>query len=117
MMTARTEVFVATPAGVRRGVRVRRSLVSPRTRELLAVVATGALLVGAVLFYVFQHIQVVRLGYEVARLRRERAVLLDQEKALTLEVGRLRAVKRVEEVARGRLGMVTPAPGQVTVVR
>ena len=81
------------------------------------MVAMVALLVGAVLSYVFQHIQVVRLGYEVAGLRRDRAALLEQEKALTLEAARLRAVKRVEEVARGRLGMVTPAPGQVTVVR
>ena len=116
-MTAHTEVLAGTPAGVRPSAQARRSLVSARTRELLATVATLALLVGAVLSYVFQHIQVVRLGYQVEGLRGERAALLEQEKTLTLEAARLRAVKHVEEVARGRLGMVSPAPGQVTVVR
>ncbi len=116
-MTAHSQVLAGAAAGVRPGVQDRRSLFSARTRELVAMVATLALLVGAVLSYVFQHIQVVRLGYEVAGLRQDRAALLEQEKALTLEAARLRAVKRVEEVARGRLGMVTPAPGQVTVVR
>lgn len=116
-MTARTEVLVGAAAGARAEVRPRRPPVSARTRELLAMVATVALLVGAVLFYVFQHIQVVRLGYEVERLRLEQAALLEQGKALSLEAAGLRAVKRVEEVARGRLGMVAPVPGQVTVVR
>jgi cell division protein FtsL len=116
-MTAHTEVLVGTAAGAPARVRARRSLVSARTRELLALLATGALLVGVVLFYVFQHIQVVRLGYEVERLRGERAALVEQGKVLTLEAARLRAVKRVEEGARGGLGMVTPAPGQIIVVR
>ncbi len=116
-MTAHTEVLVGTSAGAAAGVQARPGLLSARTRELLASLATGILLVGAVLFYVFQHIQVVRLGYEVERLRRERAALVEQGKVLTLEAAGLRAVKRVEEVARNELGMVTPAPGQVIVVR
>ncbi|HEY7675747.1 MAG TPA: cell division protein FtsL [Candidatus Methylomirabilis sp.] len=116
-MTAHTQVLVGTAAGVPARVRPRRPLASARTRDLLALLATGALVVGVVLSYVFQHIQVVRLGYEVERLRGERAALVEQGKVLTLEVGRLRAVKRVEEVARGELGMVTPAPGQIIVVR
>jgi cell division protein FtsL len=116
-MTTRAEVLAGTPAGAPAYVLARRPFVSARTRELLALLATGALLVGAVLFYVFQHIQVVRLGYEVERLRGERSVLVEQGRALTLEAARLRAVKRVEEVARGELGMVTPAPGQIVVVR
>ncbi len=116
-MTVRSEVLIGTAAGARARVRARAPLMSARTRELLALLATGALLVGVVLFYVFQHLQVVHLGYEVERLRRERAALAEQEKILTLEVARLRAVKRVEGLARGGLGMVTPAPGQVVVVR
>ena len=116
-MTARGEVLSGTAAGARGRVRARPSLAWARTRELLALLATGALLVGVVLFYVFQHIQVVRLGYEVERLRRERGALVEQGKLLALEVAALRAVKRVEEVARNELGMVTPAPAQVIVVR
>ena len=116
-MTVRTGVLVGPPAGARAGASARRPILSARTQELLAMTATVALLVGAVLFYVFQHLQVVRLGYEVERLRGERAALVEQGRALSLEAARLRAVKRVEAVARGQLGMVAPAPGQVTVVR
>lgn len=115
-MTARSEVLVGTPAVSRARGQARPLRLPPRTRELLGLVATGALLVAVVLFYVFLHIQVVRLGYEVERLRRERATLVEQGKILTLEVASLQAVKRVEGVARGQLGMVTPAPGQVIVV-
>ncbi len=116
-MTARTEVLLGTAAPPRVAIRARRLRLSARTRELLDLLATGALVVGVVLFYVFQHIQVVRLGYQVERLRHERAALVEQEKTLGLEAASLRAVKRVEEIARGDLGMVTPGPGQVIVVR
>lgn len=116
-MTAHTGVLVGTAVGAPARVRARRPLVSARTGEFLALLATGALLVGVVLFYVFQHIQVVGLGYEVERLRGERAALVEQGKVLTLRGASLRAVKRVEELARGELGMVAPAPGQVIVVR
>jgi len=116
-MAAHSEVLVATAAASRARGRTRPLRLSARTRELLALLGTGALLVAVVLLYVFQHIQVVRLGYEGERLRRERAALVEQGKILTLEVAGLRAVKRVEEVARGELGMVTPAPGQIIVVR
>lgn len=116
-MTARTEVLVAAAAPPRGRVREGRRILSVRTREFLAMVAVVGLLVGAVLCYVFLHIQVVRVGYEVERLRQERAALSEQGRTLTLEVAGLRSVKRVEEVARGALGMVAPAPGQVIVVR
>jgi len=116
-MTARTEVLVGAAPGARVGARARRLALSAWAQELLAMVATVALLVGAALFYVFQHLQVVRLGYEVERLRGEQATVVEQGRALSLEAAGLRAVKRVEAVARGRLGMVAPAPGQVTVVR
>lgn len=116
-MTAHTEVLVRPAEAAAGDVRPARAMLSARTREILAMVATGGLLVLAALLYVFLHIQVVRLGYEVEQLRRERAALVEQGKVLALEVGALRAVKRVDGIARGELGMVTPEPGQVIVVR
>ena len=116
-MTVRTDVLGAPAAPARARARARRHVLSARTREFLAMVVVIGLLVGAVLCYVFLHLQVVRVGYEVERLRRERAALSEQGRTLRLEVAGLRSVKRVEEVARGTLGMVAPAPGQVIVVR
>lgn len=87
-----------------------------RKRDLLPVLLVGVLLVAGALFYVWQHVQVVRLSYKVERLDSERASLAKRERELTLEVARLKSLRRVEEIARGQLGMVTPAPGQLYLI-
>lgn len=77
---------------------------------LCLVILTGAL------FHVWQHIHVVRQGYAIERLREMHARLVQENKALRLEAGQLRSLRRVEEIARTRLGMVTPKPGQVVLI-
>ncbi|MFQ5881141.1 MAG: septum formation initiator family protein [Candidatus Methylomirabilales bacterium] len=99
------------PFGVR--VRWERRRRSQQLRSMLLV--SGVLLLG-LLFYVWQHIQVVRLGYQIERLRAERVTLIQEGKALRLELGQLRSLKRVEEIARRELGMVNPVPGQIILV-
>jgi cell division protein FtsL len=74
------------------------------------VILTGSL------FHVWQHIHVVRQGYDLERLREVHAKLVQENKALRLEVGQLRSLRRVEELARTRLGMGTPKPGQVILI-
>jgi len=69
-----------------------------------------------ILGYVWQHIQVLRLGYALEDLRARRATLLQEQKTLTIELARLTALSRVEAMARGRLEMETPRPGQVIVL-
>lgn len=82
----------------------------------LSPVCLGLLILLAALFYVWQHTSVVRLGYEVERLRERQAALVQENKGLRLELGQLRSLRRVEEIARQRLGMVTPKPGQVVLI-
>lgn len=97
------------------GVRVRRKkrkLVS----EMKPIFLVGGILLLGLLFYVWQHVQVVRLGYQVERLRAARAALIQEEKGLRVELGRLRSLKRVEGLARGTLGMVNPVSGQIILV-
>lgn len=84
--------------------------------DLLSSLAIGLLLLLGSLFYVWQHIQVVRLGYEIERLKAERAALAQREQELILEVAQLKSLKRVEEIARDRLGLTTPRPGQVVII-
>jgi cell division protein FtsL len=92
-----------------------------RTRWLsltsLGTVGLGAGVLAVALLIVWQHVYAVRLGYEVERLRQLQAALVQEHKALKLEMGKLRAIRRVEEVARKRLGMISPQAGQVTVVQ
>jgi cell division protein FtsL len=107
---ARSEIRVAPrPAARRPGIRWE-------SLEFISTVALGALILVGALLYVWQHIHVVRLGYEIERLREEQAALVQENKTLKLEMGQLRSLRRVEEIARQRLGMVTPKPGQVVLI-
>jgi len=84
--------------------------------EFVSTIALGILILVGALLYVWQHIHVVRLGYQIERLRETQAALVQENKALRLEMGQLRSLKRVENIARTRLGMVTPKPGQVVLI-
>ncbi len=95
---------------------IGRRVAWSRWAEALSTLSLGALVLIGALFYVWQHTRVVRLGYEMERLRETRAQLAQDSKALRLEIGQLRALKRVEEIARTRLGMVSAKPGQVVLV-
>jgi cell division protein FtsL len=102
----------------------RAQAVSPRPRagrtswrlEVWRVVLVLGLICLGILGYVWQHIQVLRLGYALEELRARRATLLQEQKTLTIELARLTALNRIEAVARDRLGMETARPGQVIVL-
>lgn len=98
---------------VRTRARARRAFL--RLDLWRTVVVLGLLCLG-ILFYVWQHIQVLRLGYALEGLRAQRATLLQENRTLTLEMARLTALSRVEAIARARLEMETPRPGQVIVL-
>jgi len=91
----------------------QRSRIRGETMEFILTVALGLVILAAALLYVWQHTYVVRLGYEVERLRARHAALVQENKGLRLEMGQLRSLKRVEEIARKQLGMISPKPGQV----
>ena len=87
-----------------------------RRFDLLHSILLGGLVLAGVLFYVWQHIQVVRLGYQIEHLQGERIALIRQQKELRFEVARLKSLRRVEEIARRPLGFTSPGPGQVILV-
>lgn len=87
------------------------------SRGIKTILLIGGIPLIGLLFYVWQHIQVVRLGYQIERLRAEQLHLVQEAKVMRVEMARLRSLKRVEEVARRELGMVHPSPGQVILMR
>ena len=82
----------------------------------VSIVGLCLVVLAGALFHVWQHIYVVRQGYAIERLREAQSVLVQENKVLRLEAGQLRSLRRVEEIARTRLGMVTPKPGQVVLM-
>jgi cell division protein FtsL len=113
-----SQVIGGTPSDIRMTPRpaVRRTYLRWESLEAISSVALGVLMLAGALLYVWQHIHVVRLGYEIEQLREQEAALVQENKALRLEMGQLRSLKRVEEIARRRLGMVAPKPGQVVLL-
>jgi hypothetical protein len=89
-----------------------RELDRGRLREMLIVTGLVVLLLFPLLVYVWSHMEWIRVGYDMERLKKER---LDQAKLgerLRIERSSLEALARVEREAKDRLGLV-PATGSV----
>lgn len=97
------------------GVRREKYPIS-RGAMIVWALATSVLL-GSLLLYVTQGIQVIRMGYEIDRIQnRFRAVKVERER-LEVELASLQDLSIVQREAVERLGMVFPVAGQVVVVR
>jgi cell division protein FtsL len=87
-----------------------------RLRAMAGVLCLGGLLVGAVLGYVWLHVQRVRVTYELEDLRALRVDVEEQNRKLRLEISSLRSFARVDSAAR-RLGLTEPTREQVRLAR
>jgi cell division protein FtsL len=97
------------------GVRRERSRLSPRALVVWAL-ATSFLL-GSLLLYVTQGIQVIRMGYEIDRVQNRFREVKTERERLEVELASIQDLATVQREAIGRLGMVFPDAGQVVVVR
>jgi len=84
---------------------------------VLAWAAATLLLLGSLLLYVTQGLQVIRLGYEIDRLQTRYREARAQRGRLEVELASLQELATVQREAIERHGMVFPAAGQVIVVR
>ncbi|HTC19239.1 MAG TPA: cell division protein FtsL [bacterium] len=67
-------------------------------------------------FYVWQHMQVVKLSYEVQSLKTQKQQLTNQYYYLKYRMHEVNSLSRVEKVAREQLGMVTPKSDQIVIL-
>ncbi len=65
-------------------------------------------LFGLGLLYTYQHNQVISLGYQINAIKQNIATLQRDNKKLELTIAGLQAPKRVENIARQKLGMKEP---------
>ena len=66
--------------------------------------------------YVWQHMQVVKLSYEVQALKVQKAELSNQYYYLQYKLHDVDSLARVETVAQSQLGMTTPRSDQVVIL-
>jgi cell division protein FtsL len=84
-----------------------------RLHDFWRRVAVGAAMAGCLLSYAWQHFQCIQLRYQVEQLESRRAQAAELNQQLHLEVATLRSPMRVDSIARQKLGLTVPVPGQV----
>ena len=91
-----------------------------RYREMWRSVGIGVFLVGVLLFSAWQHFELLRHGYRLEEMQRERADEAEIHRHLRLEIDTLRSPARIEKLATQPepvgLAMVAPGPGEATVI-
>ncbi len=80
---------------------------------LWGVLALSALL----FFYVWQHMQVVKLGYEVQALKAEQQQLTNEFYYGKYKMYDVYSLPKVEKIAREQLGMTTPRTDQMVILK
>ena len=93
-----------------------RELDEERQRQLWRTAGVGAVLVLVLLFSAWQTFELVRHGYVIQQLERERAAEEEINRHLRLEIETLRSPKRIEEMAIQDLKLVAPDRGQAIVI-
>ncbi len=81
-----------------------------RLRELMVVASLASLLLVPLLLYVWNHMEWIRLGFELERLEKERLAQAELGERLRVEKAALASLARVESQARRRLGLAPEAP-------
>ena len=93
-----------------------REIDEARQRELWASVGIAVLLVAVLLVSAWQHFELLRHGYKIEELQRERASQEELSRRLRLEIETLRSPKRIETIAMKTLHLVAPSQGDAVVI-
>ena len=87
-----------------------------RQRELWQSLGIGVMLVLVLLFTAWQHFELLRHGYRLEQMQRERATEEDINRHLRLEIETLRAPQRIEKLAIEQMGMVAPGAEEAIIL-
>jgi cell division protein FtsL len=94
-----------------RNYRITRS--TENVVDHLCIMFSIAAIAGVIFFYLWNHVQIINVGYETQRLQATEEALLRTEKNLTLEEQTLKNPERIDAIARNQLGMLPLRPQQV----
>ena len=93
-----------------------REVDDARQRELWTSIGIAGFLVLVLLVSAWQHFELLRNGYQVETLQRQRAAEEDIARRLRLEIDTLRSPKRIETLATEQLHLVTPSRDEAIVI-
>ena len=93
-----------------------REIDEEKQRELWQSVGIAGFLVVVLLFSAWQHFELLRHGYQVEELQRQRAAEQETARQLRLEIETLKSPKRIEALATGQLHLVAPSRDEAIVI-
>ena len=93
-----------------------REVDEARQRELWKSVGIAGVLVLVLLVSAWQHFELLRHGYQVEELQRQRVAEEDIARRLRLEIDTLKSPKRIESLATQQLHLVTPSRDEAIVI-
>ena len=93
-----------------------REVDEARQRELWKSVGITGFLVLVLLVSAWQHFELLRHGYQVEELQRQRVAEEDIARRLRLEIDTLKSPKRIESLATQQLHLVTPSRDEAIVI-
>jgi cell division protein FtsL len=93
-----------------------REVDETRQRELWKSIGIAGFLVLVLLVSAWQHFELLRHGYQVEDLQRQRAAEEDTARRLRLEIDTLKSPKRIETLATEQLHLVTPSRDEAIVI-
>jgi cell division protein FtsL len=93
-----------------------REVDEARQKQLWRSMGIGVFLVAVLLFSAWQHFELLRHGYRIEEMQRERAAEEEVNRQLLLEIETLRAPRRIEKIATEQLHLVAPSRDQAIVI-
>jgi len=93
-----------------------REVDEARQRELWTSVSIAAFLVLVLLFSAWQHFELLRHGYQIEEMQRQKAAEEETGRRLRLEIDTLKSPKRIEMLATQKLRLVNPSRDEAIVL-
>lgn len=93
-----------------------REVDEARQRDLWKSVGIAGFLVMVLLFSAWQHFELLRHGYQIEQMQKERAAEEETGRRLRLEIETLKSPKRIEALATEQLHLVAPSRDEAIVI-
>ena len=93
-----------------------REIDEARQRELWTSAGLAALLVLVLMFSAWQHFELLRHGYQIEQMQKERAEQEELGRQYRLEIETLKSPTRIEDLATRLLHLVEPSRDEAVVL-
>jgi cell division protein FtsL len=93
-----------------------REVDDARQRELWTSIGVACFLVLVLLLSAWQHFELLRHGYQVEELQRQRSAEEEVARRLRLEIDTLKSPARIESLATHQLHLVAPSRDEAIVI-